>query len=88
MLALKRNRAPADPVAPVIYVGEDIIVTEPIALMRQLAITGQPRDDAWLAAFLDHAHQLVPGDFTEGYVHPVSECFRLDADRYHIHLSR
>ena len=39
MLALKRNRAPADPVAPVIYVGEDIIVTEPIALMRQLAIT-------------------------------------------------
>ena len=85
MLTLKRN-APADPVAPVITRAREYIVTEPIALMRELAITGRDRDERWLADFIQHARKLVGFDFTEVDVHPVSCCWRLDADRMHMHI--
>jgi hypothetical protein len=88
MLAMRRTRSgPADPVAPVIDHGSEIIVTEPIALMRELAIAGRPRDDAWLTAFMLHARKLTGIEFAEADIHPISACWRLDADRFHMHIS-
>jgi len=86
MTMRRRHGAPADPVAAVIQRDSEVIVTEPIALMRELAITGSDRDDVWLAAFIEHARKLVPGDFAEADVHEISCCWPVDADRMHMHV--
>jgi hypothetical protein len=87
MTLRRRHGAPADPVAAVIDHGQEVIITEPIALMREMAITGRDRDDAWLDKFIRYAHTVVPGTFAEADIHQVSCCWPLDADRVHAHIT-
>jgi hypothetical protein len=82
--------------------GFDIVLAEPIELLRWLAIYGPERDAKWLAKFGQHVaadlpdalaevlrqHGMPSGDVSFAaavFVHPVSDCWPVDADVFHAH---
>jgi hypothetical protein len=84
--------------------GYDVVIAEPIELMRALVKYGRDRDETWFAAFVSYARDLLPGALDDIwrhdgvglrmehvrylgalYAHPISCCWPVDADRYHMH---
>lgn len=82
----------------------DVVLTEPLDLIRQLLSTGRDRDELWFDAMFRFAAETLPPVLDElwkaesaplsiehvkligaVFMHPISCCWPVDGDRYHIH---